>query len=872
MEPERIGPYRLERKLGAGGMGVVYAAWDERLERRVALKQIRSEIAGDGLRERFRREARAVAQLDHPSIVRIHDLLETPAGDWLVLQFVDGTTLAQRLREGALPPARVAGLARDVLGALEAAHSAGLLHRDLKAENVMLAPSGRALVLDFGLAKLYGAPPGDTVPATTGVVGTYRAMSPEQANGLALDPRSDLFSLGVLLYEAATGTSPFQAETPVATLGKVCTYLQPPVRELVPEVSEPLSALIDSLLEKDADRRPRSARDALARIETGTEGAGAAKGTPEAEQTVSFAPNRAAHPLLPVAAPASAPSRPVSATPYRGLRLRRLPLAASLGLLAALGIFLAWRLRLPSSPSPPPGPLYVAVARPEVGLGAGREDVALAAAALQAASLRALTSLEEVAALPPGAPEPGEPAPTVQRLARLLAAAEVVTSTLDCEAHQCQAVLRRQSGNDGKIIASTTPFEVPLDELHLLDTATSVYLRPLYSGFRSRPGASPLRVRSVDYQRYLQIQRQWSEARPVDLQPLLSELDQIRAASPRFLDAFLLEATIEGSRFFQSRDARQLDHALSLIGEARQIAPEDSLPLDALFRVALNSGRLGEAEEALNALELRRPGDPRNLQQRAMLSEKRGDRRKALELQRTAVERHPSGQFLRLLANLEMRVGEMAAARKTLEELLRRIPGLPSGEVLLAQLELEAGDPARAADLYAALSRRRPGYDVLSNLGLSQLLLGRYQEAATSLRNASALAPETYSAILNLGDVETLLGHRTEGESFYRRVLELVSHDPTPDDWQVLGAKAQAQAHLGRKTEAAATIQQAVIAAPDNPDLAFQAALVYAVIGDTSSARASADRALDHGYNRHWFSLPWFDPLRQDRGFRRRLG
>ena len=160
MQPERIGPYRLERKLGAGGMGVVYAAWDERLQRRVALKQIRPEIAGDSLRERFRREARAVAQLDHPAIVRIHDLLEMPEGDWLVLQYVEGITLAQRLREGPLPPERVAAVARDVLSALETAHAAGLLHRDLKTENVMLAPSGRAMVLDFGLAKLYAAEPG----------------------------------------------------------------------------------------------------------------------------------------------------------------------------------------------------------------------------------------------------------------------------------------------------------------------------------------------------------------------------------------------------------------------------------------------------------------------------------------------------------------------------------------------------------------------------------------------------------------------------------------------------------------------------------------------------------------------------------------
>ncbi|HEV7506289.1 MAG TPA: protein kinase [Thermoanaerobaculia bacterium] len=874
MELERIGPYRLERKLGTGGMGVVYAAWDERLERRVALKQIRPEVAGDLLRQRFRREARAVAQLDHPAIVRIYDLLETADGDWLVLQYVEGPTLAQRLREGPLPPARVAALAVDVLGALEAAHSAGLLHRDLKAENVVLAPSGHALVLDFGLAKLYSPgpdAPGESVPGTmgtAGVLGTYRAMSPEQANGLALDPRSDLFSLGVLLYEAATGISPFQAATPIATLARVCTHLQPPVHELVPEVPEPLSALIDSLLEKDVTRRPRSAGEALARIESGS---GDAAAPPDTGQTVSSTPFRASHPVPPAAAPASDPDRPFSVTPYRGLRPRRLPLAAALVLLAALGVFLAWRLRLPSSPSPLPGPLYVTVARPEVGLGAGREDVALAAAALQAASLRALTSLEGVAALPPGAPEAGEPAPTVQRLSRLLAAEEVLTATLDCQARQCQAVLRRQRGSDGKVIESTAPFEVPLEDLHLLGTAISTYLKPLYSGFNTRPGASPLRVRGEDYQRYLRVQRQWSEARPADLQPLLAELDQIRAGSPLFLDAYLLEARVEGFRFFQTRDARQLDHALSLVGEARRVAPEDPLPFDTLFSVALNAGRLNEAEEALNGLEQRLPGDARTLQQRALLSEKKGDRRKALDLLRAAVKRRPSASSMLDLANLEMRLGEMPAARTTLEDLLRRVPGFASGENLLAQLELETGDPARAADLYAALARRRPGFAVLSNLGVSQLMLGRYQEAATSLRKAYSLSPDTFGAALNLADAETLLGRRAEGEALYRRVLELTSHDPAQDDWQLLAARAQAQAHLGYRTEAAASIQQAVVVAPNNPDLAFEAALVYTLIGDTASAVASADRAVAHGFNRHWFVLPWFDRLRNEPVFSKPL-
>lgn len=839
MEPQRIGPYRLERKLGAGGMGVVWAAWDERLERRVALKQIRPEAADDPVRrERFRREARAVAQLDHPSIVRIHDLLETPDGDWLVLQYVEGPTLAERLRQGPLAPEQVVSLARDVLGALEAAHAQGLLHRDLKAENVILAPSGHAMVLDFGLAKLQT--PSHLESATWSVsgvvVGTLRAMSPEQANGFPLDARSDLFSLGVLLYEAATGVSPFQAEMPVETMSRVCTHLQPPARELVAAVPEPLSELIDALLEKDAGRRPRTASEVLFRIESGE------KATVHSNSDGT-----------------------ISKAPYRGIRHPRLlPLVAVLLPAVVVGGVLAWRLRSPREP------LYVAVARPEIGLGVGREEVALAASALHAAALRGLTSLEGVAALAPDRQEPGEPAPTAQRLARVLAADEVLTSSLDCQAHHCLAVLRRLRGSDGRLLNVQT-FEVPLDDLTLLETATATYLKHGYDGFRSRPGAPQLQVRSEDYERFLRVQRTWEEERPADLMPLLAELDQIRAGSPLFVDAYLLEGRLVGYRFFDTRDTRDLDRSLDLLDQARSLAPGDPRPLLALVVAALPGGRLDTAEEALRALEERLPGDARTLQPRALLSEQRGDGRQALELLRTAVERHPSAQFMMDLANLEMRQGKISAARSTLENLLQRVPNHPGGERLLAQLELESGSAARAAELYAHLARRQHGFVELSNLGLAQLLLGRYDAAAASFRQAHTLAPNSPAATLNLADAEMLLGRRKEAEAAYRRVLELVEQDPAPGFWQTLSIKAQAQAHLGRAPEAAASIQQAVVAAPENPQIAFEASLVYTVIGDTASAVASAERAVDHGFDRRWFSLPWFDPLRNETAFRNLL-
>ena len=851
METGRIGPYRLEGKIGSGGMGVVHAAWDERLERRVALKQIRPDAASDPLRrERFRREARAVAKLNHPAIVQIHDLVETPEGDWIVLEYVEGMTLAHRLRQGPLPPDEVVGLARDVLGALDEAHAHGFLHRDLKAENVMLTRSGRVKVLDFGLAKLLE---GESLPAaaafsTGGIVGTYRAMSPEQANGLPLDGRSDLFSLGVLLHEAATGVSPFKADTPVETLTRVCTHQQAPASELNPDVPEPLSRWIDALLEKDRGRRPWSAREAAARLcSLGLEEQSSRSRTAE-DSTVYDGPGPA---------PAS------FAPPYRSLPRHRLAWTAA-ALLGAAGIGFAWHAVSVREP------LYVVAARPEIGAGAGREEVATAASAWHAAVLRGLSSLEGVAALEPEAPQPGEPASSARQTARRSAADEVLTSSLECQAHQCLAVLRRVRGEDGRLLDVQT-FEVPLDDLHLLETAAATHLRQVYSGVRTRPGSPGLQVRSEDYVRFLRLQRRWETERPTGLDPLIAELEQIRASSPLFLDAYLLEARLLSYRFFESRDEADLARSLRLIEQARSFAPADPLPLFALFNLALVAGRADLAEQAVEEWETLMPGDVRTLRQRALLSELRGEKDRALKLMRAAKRRRASVALLIDLAGLEMRQGEISSARQTLEELLRRAPGHLRAARLLAQIELESGSPERAAELYRDLVRRAPSFTELSNLGLARFLEGDYDEAAASLRKAFELAPRSAAAALNLGDAELLRGRRAEAEALYRRTLALAGQDPAPAFWQTLSIQAQALAHLGRAPEAASTMQRAVLAAPDNPQLAYEASLVYTVIGDTASAVANAERALAAGYAPRWFALPWFDALRKNPSLAPRL-
>jgi serine/threonine protein kinase len=225
--PERLGPYRLDQMLGSGGMGAVWRAWDERLERWVALKQIRTDATLRHGRERLRREARAAARLNHPAIVHVYDILESADGDWIVMELVEGKTLRCLLdEETALPPARAIQLCREITEGLAEAHANGILHRDLKAANVIVAPSGRAKILDFGLAKEIpraSGPEGqDLTLSTPGLIlGTCFAMSPEQALGHALDERSDLFSLGSLLYEMLTGEAPFRCESPALSLARV---------------------------------------------------------------------------------------------------------------------------------------------------------------------------------------------------------------------------------------------------------------------------------------------------------------------------------------------------------------------------------------------------------------------------------------------------------------------------------------------------------------------------------------------------------------------------------------------------------------------------------------------------------------------------
>jgi serine/threonine protein kinase/Leucine-rich repeat (LRR) protein len=262
-----LGPYRVIKQLGAGGMGAVYLAVDTRLERKLALKVMLPEFAADfSAKERFLREARAAAKITHDNVVTVYEADERNGVPYITMQLLQGYPLDEYLKtRGAPPLPHVLRIARETALGLAAAHALGLVHRDIKPANLWLeAPNGRVKVLDFGLAKPVGSE--SEVTKSGAVVGSPAYMSPEQARGQKVDHRTDLFSLGTVLYRLCTGQNPFSGPTVMAVLMALGTEDPAPVRERNPNVPEALAQLIHQLLAKKPQERPQTAEEVAKRL------------------------------------------------------------------------------------------------------------------------------------------------------------------------------------------------------------------------------------------------------------------------------------------------------------------------------------------------------------------------------------------------------------------------------------------------------------------------------------------------------------------------------------------------------------------------------------------------------------------------------
>jgi tetratricopeptide (TPR) repeat protein len=817
-EVGQVSHYRLLRPLGQGGMGVVHLAVDVELGREVAIKFLHSWRGVRPADEaRFRREAQAAAALDHPNIGTIHEIGEHAGRRFLVMAYYEGATLAQLLagrpdRRLAVPEA--ASIAGQLASALTAAHAAGIVHRDLKPENVMVLPDGRVKLLDFGLARRLDSG-GLTEEGVA--VGTAAYMAPEQLRGERAGTAADLWALGVVLYEMLAGRKPFGGERQGMVHSILHEEPRPP-RELRPDVPMALERIVSRCLAKEPGER-WTAPQVLTELQAGG--------------LWSFASTGALR----------LPRR-------RTWRAWAVAGAAALLLAAALAIFFLTRK--------PPPPVYVAVLKPEVAGSLPAEDQARVTANLQAALLRTVASLDGLAALDVNKVNAAKGPPAT--VVRSLAAGEAVTSRADCAGDLCQVSLQRLGGRDGRVLWTEALAVLP-SHPRLFADAVAVALRRGYGDRRLRVPRLELEIEEQDYQSFLDLRRRIAREGASD--DVLDRLDELRRRAPSFVEAYALEAKVARRRYEETGDARYLKRGLAAIQDAVRIAPGDPRPLEARFELELSAGHLDAAEAALADLEGIDPAG--SLLQRGLLVERRGRPAEGLELMRSAVRLQPSWLNLLTLANAEYRQSRLDDARRHAEELLARSPGNVDGLKMLAQIEL-LRNPERAVTLLREAAKSDPGADSLSNLGVNLTLLRRYGEAEDSLRKALTLQPDDPVAALDLADCLTLLGRAAEARRLYARIAEDTARRPTPG-WDVLAIRAQALAHLGETDQAVEAIQQALRLSPDNGQLAYEAAVVYAVIGDRGSAVFYARRAIAQRVDPNWLALPFFDPLRGEPAF-----
>lgn len=840
MVGETLLHYEILRKLGEGGMGEVWLARDTRLDREVAIKLLSSEVAADPERlERFRREARAVAALNHPNIVTIFSVEEADGVPFFTMEYVEGAPLSRVIPDGGLEPDRFLELAIRIADAVGAAHESGITHRDLKPGNIMVSDRGQLKVLDFGLAKVArGATrdiPSDShletdfLTSEGQVLGTTPYMSPEQLKGSAVDQRSDIFSLGTILYAMATGKHPFLADSSAEVISSILSHHPPDVSEIREGLPDYLSGVIRRCLEKAPENRYQSVRGLEDDLEILRERLRSGKAPP----TVALSGSKSRF-------------RPRVRVPWRGVA----------AFAAAAAVVLAAVLIGRTVGSKPALPLTTLAVRPFANLtgNAGFDQLAEGLSAGLMSRLREEESLRVAGRTEAWAARDESPA----ALAARLGVGSVVDGEILEQGSRLGITLSLTDTATGLVLWSST-YTAPGAEIYDLqrtmvgDLATFLSI-PLSERDRRRLARDPQGAdKALDY--YVTGRR------------FLDRVDDLRgpdAAAENFRQALRLDpdftlAHVGLSEALWEISERDLDSdALAAAEEharkASELDPELAEARLALARVYRSTGRrdeaLGEVERAL-ASHPRADDVQREL---ARNLERAGDLEGAERSFRAAASLRPDDwNNWNALGNFYARSGQYEEARDAyLEAAEVAPPDIDMPREKLATYSLQVGEIEAAIDIYESLPKPIRSPRLASNLATAYFFSerpDRWRRAEENYLLAVRLSPQDPMYQANLGDLYARLERLDEAQQRYRLACDLYESRIADDtDNPILMAElAFTSAKATECDRALGLARQLEDLLPDTGPNAHQLAYVYALCGERDSAVQALARAVAHG-------------------------
>jgi tetratricopeptide (TPR) repeat protein/TolB-like protein len=822
----RLGSYEIADLLGVGGMGEVYRARDLKLGRAVAIKVLPEEFARDpGRVSRFEREARMLAAVNDPTIAAIYGAEEDGDVRYIVMELVEGETLAQRLSTGPLAVPDALRIASQVAEALAVAHEKSVIHRDLKPANIKITPEGKVKVLDFGLAKAMEMPfsgemsrsptlvMSDSRPGE--IVGTPEFMSPEQARGKETDRRTDIWAFGCILYESLSGKRAFTGETVPDAIGAIL-HLEPDWAALPARTPDRVRELLRLCLEKDPGRRLRDAGDARLELEAALAGlSGSGSG--------SAAPARAAGPWPAIAAiVAAAVLAVLGFVLFRSLEAKR-PATTNVRQLAVL---------------------------PFRNLTTKSEGELWGVALADTVSAR-LTNVHGLQVVTPRAVvEAVDANANVASVARRLGASILLAGSLQMENDRFRITYRILDASGSQISADA--LDGP-ELFALQDRIADSVLKDLSlaRGPRRTPTPSGLDTPSLQ-ERYLEAigllqrydRRDGVERALAILQKLAEE-----KPSSALVQAALAQADLAMYGFTKNRALA--DRAIAAGDAARSLDP-------GLAEVDVTTGEIylatGRAKEAaalfLRALEAR-PGDVGALLGLGRAEEAAGDAAAAEAALRRAVLLEPSFATFNQLAALYFDLGRYGDAAEVFRKASQAAPDSYGALSNLGGAEaMRCSYPAALEAFQKALVLDPKNGDAASNLGLTELWMGRETDARKHLEVASELEPGSFAIWGNLGDAYRRTRTGEKADAAYRRSIDLARERlrMNPNDTEALSFLATGLAKTGKAAEASEPMRRSLAASPKDPVAHSDAATVAALAGRDADALALLRQAVALGY------------------------